>query len=117
MGIWRTIYYYAGWEYVSQNQKWDEKQKRLKFLNTEQIKKTKNIKKILKEQGEIKKKVIYIPQAVPLNEIYDDEIYMDRTPIPEEIKPNFDDVINDLKKKYTNNKGKKRRKRGNSTKF
>jgi len=121
MGIWRTIYYYAGWDYVSQNQKWDEKAKRQKFLQTEQIKKTKNIKSILKEQGEIKdlkeKRVIYIPQAIPLHEVYDNEIYKDRTPIIDEIKPNFDDVINDLKKNSKNKKVRKKRKRTNSLKF
>lgn len=121
MGIWRTIYYYCGWEYVSQNQKWDDKQKRQKFLCCEQIKRTDNIKKILKEQGEIKdlkeKRVIYIPQAIPLHEVYDNEIYKDRTPIIDELKPNFDDVILDLKKNSQKKKVKRKRKRTNSLKF
>lgn len=121
MGIWRTIYYYAGWDYISKNDKWNDKQKRQKFLCCEQIKKTDNIKKILKEQGEIKdlkdKRKIYIPKETPLHELYDNEIYGVGTPIIEQLKPNFDDVINDLKKNSQNKKAKKKRKRTNSLKF
>ena len=97
MGFWRTIYYLAGWEYYGSKEKWNDKQKRQKFLVCEQIKNTKDITKILKEQGEIKeddnievinteniiqnKKVKirpdtplpqYIPTEIPLNKIYDD---------------------------------------------
>jgi hypothetical protein len=49
--IWRKIYYVFGWEYP---EKADERQKHLKHCLCNQIKNTKDIQKILKEQGEIK---------------------------------------------------------------
>lgn len=134
MGFWRTLYYYAGWNYVSKNDKWNEKQKRLKYLNTEQIKNTKNIKKILKDKKKEKKvfiveneiKKIYVPPPVPL------EITTTRapTPIPPMTRPttpttpipnyakldyekddiNIEDVILEMKKKYNRPKKKKLKK-------
>jgi len=47
----RWFYSIVGWEYDPIA---DEKQKHQKYLVTEQIKNTKDIQKILKEQGEIK---------------------------------------------------------------
>jgi hypothetical protein len=47
----RWIYSKVGWEYDPLA---DEKQKHQKYLVTEQIRNTKDIQKILKEQGEIK---------------------------------------------------------------
>lgn len=44
MGIYRYIYYQLGWEYIGQKEQKDiDRQKHLKFLMTEQIKKS-NIK-------------------------------------------------------------------------
>jgi hypothetical protein len=47
----RWLYSIVGWEYDPLA---DERQKHQKYLVTEQIKNTKDIQKILKEQGEIK---------------------------------------------------------------
>lgn len=62
MGLWRTIYYYMGWTYISKNDTYDKRQIHLKYLLTEQIKKS-NVKKLLKckdkEQGEIWKQRKY----------------------------------------------------------
>ena len=51
--FWRSVYYVFGWEYP---EKADERQKHLKHCLCNQIKNTKDIQKILKEQGEIKEK-------------------------------------------------------------
>jgi len=37
MGFWRTIYYYVGMEYPEQ--KWDDRQKHLKYMCCQQIEK------------------------------------------------------------------------------
>jgi len=37
-GYWRSLYYYMGWVYHSENDRWDERQKHLKYLCTQQIK-------------------------------------------------------------------------------
>lgn len=37
MGFWRSLYYYMEWEYHSENDNWDERQKHLKHLCTKQI--------------------------------------------------------------------------------
>ena len=51
--FWRSVYYVFGWEYP---EKADERQKHLKHCLCNQIRNTKDIQKILKEQGEIKEK-------------------------------------------------------------
>lgn len=113
MGFWRSIYYLIGWDYYGSKEEWNDKQKRQKFLVCEQIKNTKDITKILKEQGEIKEdkniEVIhninitsnkklkirpdtpipkYIPEEVPLTEIYGDNnpFYSKDKPINKIIK-------------------------------
>jgi hypothetical protein len=45
VGWWRTIYYYLGWEYPEH---YENRQQHLKHELVKQIKKTDNIKKILK---------------------------------------------------------------------
>lgn len=49
--FWRSVYYVFGWEYPERA---DERQKHLKHCLCKQIKETKDIQKILKEEGEIK---------------------------------------------------------------
>jgi hypothetical protein len=40
MGFWRTIYYYLDWEYIGKKEQEDvERQKHLKYMTCEQIKK------------------------------------------------------------------------------
>lgn len=51
--FWRSVYYVFGWEYPERA---DERQKHLKHCLCKQIKETKDIQKILKEEGEIKEK-------------------------------------------------------------
>ena len=48
-GFWRTIYYYAGWTYVSKNDKFDDRQIHLKYLCCKQIQET-DVKKILSKE-------------------------------------------------------------------
>jgi len=53
VGWWRTIYYYLGWEYPEY---YDNRQQHLKHKLCEQIKKTDDIKKILKPKKKKTKK-------------------------------------------------------------
>ena len=110
MGFWRSIYYLIGWDYYGSKEEWNDKQKRQKFLVCEQIKNTKDITKILKEQGEIEEEdynIIpepikakrrpdtpipnYIPELISLTKIYDNNeddnpFYSKDTPINKIIK-------------------------------
>ena len=46
MGFWRRLYYYMEWDYNSPNDEPDPRQKHLKFMCCEQIKKT-DVQKML----------------------------------------------------------------------
>ena len=125
--IWRKIYYVFGWEYP---EKADERQKHLKHCLCKQIKETKNIKSVLKEEGEIKeKKIIHIDLCKKhsvghytnaLHEIKEiTTTTRPPTPIPFYAKLdykkdniNIDEVVEEMKKKYNIPKKKsKNRKR------
>lgn len=140
MGFWRTIYYLVGWDYYGSKEQWNDIQKRQKFLVCEQIKNTKDITKILKEEGEIKedgnmevintKNIIqnkkvkirpdtplpqYIPTEIPLNKIYDD-INEDNNPFYSEQTP-INEIIKNIKCKNKKCNKKKCKKNHNNINY
>ena len=114
--IWRKIYYVFGWEYP---EKADERQKHLKHCLCNQIKNTKDIQKILKQQ---------IPPPPEILGEYSNNHYLNAVKRPDTPCPNNnlildkDGVIIDIPTGYTkiqnnNNKRKSRTKKRKRNKF
>ena len=127
--IWRKIYYVFGWEYP---EKADERQKHLKHCLCNQIKNTKDIQKILRENGEIKEKdfehnIDELPTFEHSLNHYTQAFTRPDTPSPNNLILDNDGVIIDTPTGYTrldnnnnnnnNNKRKSRTKKRKRNKF
>ena len=127
--IWRKIYYVFGWEYP---EKADERQKHLKHCLCNQIKNTKDIQKILRENGEIKEQdfehnIDELPTFEHSLNHYTQAITRPDTPCPNNLILDNDGVIIDTPTGYTrldnnnnnnnNNKRKSRTKKRKRNKF
>ncbi len=53
-GYWRSLYYYIGWEYPEKKIVYDYRQRHLKYLSTQQLRKS-DVKKLLKKRNNVKK--------------------------------------------------------------
>lgn len=98
MGFWRSVYYVIGWEYYGSKERWEDHQKRQKYLLCEQLKNTDKIKNITIREIEIK-------DDKKINKINNEEILINKkfkvrpdTPIPQiesttANPPDFDNVF------------------------
>lgn len=96
----RWLYSIVGWEYDPPA---DEKQKYQKYLVTEQIKNTKDIQKILRENGEIKEQdFVHIDVSGQYsNNHYLNAVTRPNTPYPNNLILDNDGVIIDTPTGYT----------------